>query len=339
MQLRVRITLSFFPVILLFFMSGLSCTHEPVGLNQLDTICFESQVLPLLQNSCGTTGCHDGLSGAEGFDASNYETILRAVDPGYPKKSRLYEVLTNIWGENFMPPDNPLSKENRNIIQVWIAQGALKTTCNSDTSNGNPPENPDTICFVQDILPVFQSGCALINCHDATTHTEGYNLSDYTSIMSNEEGIVPYSPGSSEIFEVITKSNQEERMPPPPWAPLTAKKIENIRTWILDGAPNSDCPQNTCDTLSTISFSNQVFPIIENNCLSCHNSSTPNAGISLNNYQNISSIAEIERNNVSFLVGVINSLPGFAPMPPFGPLDPCSIRTIELWIEQGYENN
>ena len=338
MQLRVRIILPIFPVVFLILSAGLSCTHEPVGLSQMDTVCFESQVLPLLQNSCGTTGCHDGLSGAEGFNASNYETILLAVEPGYPKKSRLYEVLTNIWGENLMPPDNPLPIEDRNLIQIWIAQGALNTTCNSDTGNGNPPVT-DTVCFVQDILPVFQSGCAITNCHDATTHTEGYNLSNYASIMSSEEGIVPSNPGNSKIFEVITKNDAEERMPPPPMSSLTAEQIDNIRTWILDGALNSDCPQNTCDTLSTISFSNQVFPIIENNCLSCHNSSTPSGGFSLDNYQKISSVVEIERNNVSLLVGVINRLSGFAPMPPYSSLDPCSIRTIELWIEQGYENN
>ncbi len=330
------------PVILFVIFSLLfhsSCTHEPVDFSQLDTVCFNSQIMPLIQNSCGITGCHDGVSAEEGFNATSYETILQVVTPGNPKGSKLYHVITDIWSENFMPPDYPLSIVDRNLIQVWIAQGALKTVCDIDTTKGNPSPDPDTICFVQDILPVFISSCATSSCHDAITHSDGYNLSDYISIMSNQEGIVPYSPGSSKIYEVVTENESDDRMPPPPRAALTTGQIEKLRTWILDGAPYSDCPQNICDTLSDISFNNQVFPIIENNCLSCHNSTTANGGVLLNSYQNVKATAETERNGTSLLVGAIRYLNGFSAMPPGNQLNKCSVRTIELWIEQGFQDN
>ncbi len=44
--------------------------------------------------------------------------------PGDPRGSKLYQVLTDVNGENFMPPDHPISKEYRTLIEVWIAQGA-----------------------------------------------------------------------------------------------------------------------------------------------------------------------------------------------------------------------
>lgn len=339
MQFSDRIIIPLSLIFLIYLFLSSACSHESQILDEMDTICFDSQILPLIQNSCGTTGCHDGFSVEEGFNASSYETIIQAVKPGYPKESKLYNVLTSIWGENIMPPDSPLSLDDRNLIRVWIAQGALMTTCNSDTIDETIPDESDTLCFQQDILPVFQSGCAISGCHDAATHTDGYSLSDYASIMSNDEGIVPFNPNSSEIFEVITENDPGDRMPPPPRNALTNDQIENIRTWILNGALNSNCPQNICDTLSVISFSNQVFPVIENNCLSCHNASTTNGGISLSNYQNVKSVIETERDNNSLLIAVINRLPGFSSMPPYNSLYPCDIRIIELWVEQGYENN
>ncbi|MBN2350130.1 MAG: hypothetical protein JXJ22_14925 [Bacteroidales bacterium] len=330
--------------LLLFFslFSGSSCTHEVVNFDQLDTVCFENQILPLIQNSCGTVGCHDAGSGAEGFVAANYASILQAVKPGDPKGSKLYNVITDIWGEHFMPPDNPLPISDRNLIQLWIAQGAMETTCDIDTNGGipGPVTDPfaDSVCFVQDIQPIFQSSCATTDCHDALSHQEDYNLTSYTSIMSSE-GIDPFNPSGSKIYRVITDTDPDDRMPPPPRSALTADQIASMQKWILEGALNSDCPQKNCDTLSIISFSNQVFPFIQNNCLSCHNSTPANGGVLLNNYANVKAAAETLRNGTPLIVGAIRRLNGFSAMPPDYQVDNCSMRIIELWIEQGKQNN
>lgn len=318
---------------------AVSCTHEPeyTGIN--DTICFDTQVLPLIQNSCGISGCHDALTAEEDFIAVNYESILSEVKPGYPSESRLYTVTTDIWGENFMPPDNPLSASQRNIIQIWIAQGAKNTVCDTTGSGGNgDPE--DSVCFVQDILPVFSSSCGTTGCHDAVTHYEGYILTDYPSIMSDAEGIVPSDAEGSKFFEVIVEDNPDDRMPPPPRTALTAGQIAMLRSWIDDGALNSDCPENSCDTLNTISFSGQVFPILQNNCISCHGATSPGGGIALNNYANVVSAVETERSGISILVGSVRHIDGFSAMPKMSnPLDECSIRIIELWVDQGNQDN
>jgi hypothetical protein len=318
---------------------SVSCTHEPEYFGINDTICFDTQVLPLIQNSCGISGCHDALTAEEGFIAVNYESILSEVEPGDPSNSKLYTVTTDIWGENLMPPDNPLSASQRNIIQIWIAQGAKNTVCDTAGSGGNGNLD-DSICFVQDILPIFSSSCGTTGCHDAVTHYDSYNLTDYPSIMSDDEGIIPFDPESSKFFEVITEDDLDDRMPPPPRTALTTEQISMLRSWIEDGALNSDCPENSCDTLNTISFDGQVFPILQNNCLSCHGATSPGGGIALNNYTNVVSAVVTERSGISILVGSVRHADGFSAMPRSGnPLDECSIRTIEIWIEQGNQEN
>lgn len=124
--LKIIIPLTWLPW--LFLASLPSCTHEPENLEGLDTVCFDTQVLPIIQTSCGIAGCHDGSE--EGFLAADYFSIMESVTPGDARASELYKVITDINGENMMPPDRPLTQEQRNIIQVWIAQGAENSQCN-----------------------------------------------------------------------------------------------------------------------------------------------------------------------------------------------------------------
>ena len=338
-------------VLVLIFISALtSCTHDPLFTDSIDTVCFEKQILPILQNSCGISGCHDGFGSAEGFSAANYETVRSYVKPGDVHSSKLYKVITDIWGENMMPPDRPLTLEQRTAIHVWIAQGAMNTTCNDtpvDTSNnGNTGGNTgggiipnDSICFVQDVLPIFNSGCATTNCHDVLTHQEGYNLTSYSSITGRSGSIVPFNPDGSKLYRVVTLSGGDDRMPPSPLPALSSTQIETMRTWIEEGALNSDCPSSTCDTLGTVEFSQQVWPIIQINCVGCHNSSITSGNVNLNGYTQVKTYADLKRSGTSVLIGSIRHLNGFFPMPQNGKLEECNIRQIEVWIEQGEQNN
>ena len=119
-----------YPVLLMvLFMPSLfntSCKHDPQGIDQLDTVCFQTQILPVIQTSCGMSGCHDG---GEEFSLSSYSNIMDLVEPGNAAKSKLYQVITQVNGENFMPPNRPLSKELRTQILIWIEQGATNSTC------------------------------------------------------------------------------------------------------------------------------------------------------------------------------------------------------------------
>lgn len=318
---------------------AVSCTHDPKLINELDAVCYTSEVLPILQGSCGTSGCHSSPGNETSFATNSYQAIMTVVSPGDARGSKLYKVITAIYGENAMPPDQPLTKQQRNTIMVWIEQGAQNVDCSMDTTL-SPPEPPitDNVCFTQDIQPLLLSSCATTGCHDAATAKEGIRLTSYGAIISSEEALVPFNPNKSKIYKVLSEDG-DDRMPPSPNAPLTTEQIEQIRTWIADGALNNSCPDATCDTTSAISFSSTIFPAINKSCVGCHNSNTTNGGINLSNYVTISDVASTMVDGQSLLLGVVKKQSGFIPMPPSGKLNECSIRQLELWIEQGQQNN
>lgn len=90
----------------------------------------------------------------------------------------------------------------------------------------------------------------------------------------------------------------------------------------------------TCDT-TTVSFSAIVFPILDNQCLSCHSGSTPSGNINLEFYEKIEPYATNGR-----LWGAISHQPGYSAMPQGGnQLPDCQLRQIKAWIDQGILNN
>lgn len=104
-----------------------SCTHN-TDITGLPEVCFERDVLSIYANSCAIKGCHDGL-GESGPALDNYDNIRNTVVPGDPNASSSYQAIISQWGQNRMPPDQPISLDNRTMIRVWIEQGALQTDC------------------------------------------------------------------------------------------------------------------------------------------------------------------------------------------------------------------
>jgi hypothetical protein len=54
---------------------------------------------------------------------------MRGIKAGDPNDSEIYKAITKTSGEDKMPPDQPLSADNRTLIRLWIEQGAKETTC------------------------------------------------------------------------------------------------------------------------------------------------------------------------------------------------------------------
>lgn len=85
---------------------------------------------------------------------------------------------------------------------------------------------------------------------------------------------------------------------------------------------NPNCPD-------TISFSNQILPMITNNCASCHDGSNQSL---LSNYGNIQPKAET-------ILKYLNA-DGVPVMPSGGPaLHDTLIQQFDCWISQGKLNN
>ncbi|MDP2337680.1 MAG: c-type cytochrome domain-containing protein [Bacteroidota bacterium] len=139
-----------------------SCSHSGVPADQMPQICFTDQVLPIFQNSCGTSGCHNGNGGESNYVFTNYASIMQAITPGNASKSKAYQAMISTF--QLMPPNNALSTNKRTLIRLWIEQGAKETTCVPPVASSiNPEANLITksgtlwACYDRDIQPILMN--------------------------------------------------------------------------------------------------------------------------------------------------------------------------------------
>ena len=126
----MRFTFSFLTVLILvlsIISITSSCKHEPLGsvnptntvkTNPIDTIqgtsesgwkCntdtvyFQYDVLPILVSSCATSGCHDAVTKADGYQLTDYaNAIKKGISAGRATNSKVYIEIAN----GSMPPSN-----------------------------------------------------------------------------------------------------------------------------------------------------------------------------------------------------------------------------------------
>jgi len=306
-----------------------SCTHD-ARIADMPEICFERDVLPIFKNNCAISGCHDG-GGESRMALDNYVDISHSVVPWNPNSSRTYQTITATWGENRMPPNQPLSLENRTIIRLWIEQGAGLTLCGTTGTDGGGGSSKGTAraCFTRDILPVVVSHCATIGCHDAVSHKEGYVYASYTTIM---KAVTPGNPSGSKLYNVIKFASGENKMPPAGKLQFSGAEIDSIGKWIGYGALNENCGE-VCDTINPVTFSANIWPIMQTTCIGCHTGTSPGGGITLANYTDVKA--------VSTNGSLMNSLrgAGVSKMPKGGSFSACRIRQFEIWVNNGFLNN
>lgn len=301
-----------------------TCTHE-ANISDLPEVCFTADVLPVFQNNCSMSGCHDG-SGESEFSFRTYAEIIKGIIPGNSGESEIYLSLINYRGER-MPPGESLSMENRMMIRVWIDQGAAETTCRDEGRNGLYVSRA---CFSRDILPVIVSHCATSGCHDAVNREEGYNFTNFTGIRNS---VTPGSPNSSKLFEAITESEGEDKMPPAGRPQLTISQIDSIRKWIIYGALDENCGES-CDTINDVTFSATIFPIIQSTCAGCHSGNAPSGNVSLSSFYGVAAVS-----SSGLLLNSLKGTSGVTKMPPSGTLSQCRVRQFEIWVENGHLNN
>lgn len=86
-----------------------------------------------------------------------------------------------------------------------------------------------------------------------------------------------------------------------------------------------------CDTV-IISFDKSIWPIIQNNCISCHNTTAPSGNVDLSTYDKI--IPYVKNGK---LYGSMMHLPGYSPMPSAtSSLTSCELTMVKKWIIGSY---
>lgn len=210
-------------------------------------------------------------------------------------------------------------------------QPVANNTPNDTSGNDDHPCSPDTVYFVNDVLPLILSNCTMSGCHNTMDHADGVTLMDYNSIM-NDGDVTPFKPAKSDLYEVLVDGDPDKQMPYK-LPSLPASDINKVKKWIEQGALNNACTD--CDSSMPMSYVNHIAPIMQSNCNGCHNPGNLSAGVDLSTYSTI-----IISVNNGKLNGVINHLGGFKPMPQNAPkLSNCSIAKIVKWINYGALDN
>jgi ABC-type oligopeptide transport system substrate-binding subunit len=111
-----------FGLVFIFTLFNSSCNHDLEIPSDVPEVSFSKEVLPIFQTGCAISGCHDENTAKDDEIYTNYQNIISSIDPGNPENSKSYKAMTNYF--ETMPPEKPLSSEDRTKIRVWILQGA-----------------------------------------------------------------------------------------------------------------------------------------------------------------------------------------------------------------------
>jgi len=98
--------------------------------------------------------------------------------------------------------------------------------------------------------------------------------------------------------------------------------------------PSSNNNVNDGNPTIPVSFKNDISPIIQNNCISCH-------GIygDLGSYTNLNKYTTSTSGKASELEGRIKGMEGWNKMPQGGSLSQLEINKITQWINEGAKDN
>ena len=97
------------------------------------------------------------------------------------------------------------------------------------------------------VKQIFRTRCA--ECHGPARQEAGINLLDTATYVGADGFVVPGDIDQSTLFDVLTTSDEDRRMPQSPLPALRPDEVETIRQWIAQGAGSlpADVPAVTAD--------------------------------------------------------------------------------------------
>lgn len=194
----------------------LNCNQNQTN-NTLDSVCFNTEILPFFVTNCAQSGCHDSKTRADGYDLSSYQKITsRGIDLKNPSRSKVY---TEMLSEMPPKPAARIPKAKTDRILKWITEGAKNVNCNTavDTTN---------VTFSKTVLPLLETNC--VGCHKSGSASGSVLLDTYAHVkiyVDNKKiwGSMNYSPGYIAM---------------PPTQKLNDCQLKVVQKWIAAGAKN-----------------------------------------------------------------------------------------------------
>jgi hypothetical protein len=192
--------------------------------------CFQREVLPIFNNKCSNTNCHDKSTHKDRWILSRYTdtTIKGTLYRGIQSLSlETFQHGLTLTGDDKMPPEEypQLTSAEIDTIVKWYNEGAQPTTC-----SGNPLVcDTSNVTYSGTIRPIIERNC--IGCHsEATPLNSDTDLSRYDSLYVEAM--------NGELMSSLDHSGYVVAMPQDV-DQLPDCLIRQFRAWVNKGAPNN----------------------------------------------------------------------------------------------------
>lgn len=228
---KLKWLLVILPVVMLILSN---CEHEPLyqyqkididttggtGEPEDTTICFERDILPIIQTNCAkpdssNDGCHDSKRQAEGLVLTTYDGIMKAgIIKGEPYNSKFFNELNT--GKMSGTKYGNLTADQKALIKRWILEGA------KDGKNCPVKCDTATYTFTKAIQPMIGTYC--IGCHSGSTISGNTDLGSYAAIKASAQ--------SGKLLASLKRTSA--------WMPSGGKKLSDcqitqMKKWIDGG--------------------------------------------------------------------------------------------------------
>jgi formylglycine-generating enzyme required for sulfatase activity len=203
----------------------------------------------------------------------------------------------------------------------------------------------EKVDFVKQVKPLLEGSCT--HCHGAKEDKGDFRMHTLEDIKKGNEngpGLVAGDLKKSAIYSTLLLDVEDDMVMPPKKEGLLEKsQIEVIKTWIEQGA---EWPAGVVlEQTPRIKFEKHIQPILEQNCVSCHNADKAKGDWIITTKKEAFESGENAPNIVPFDLkqSAIYHLTALGAdeddlMPPKksgGPLSKEDINYLKLWIEQG----
>jgi|JI6StandDraft_1071083.scaffolds.fasta_scaffold02355_7 formylglycine-generating enzyme required for sulfatase activity/mono/diheme cytochrome c family protein len=208
-----------------------------------------------------------------------------------------------------------------------------------------PAAAADKVDFTQQVKPILEAACT--HCHGAEKDKGDFRLHTKEDMIKGNEngpGMTAGDLKKSAIYTTLLLPHDDDMVMPPEKEGLLDKtQIDVIKGWIEQGA---EWPAGvTLEVKPRIDFVKHIQPILEQNCVSCHNPEKDKGDWILSTKKQALETGENAPNIVAFDLkkSAIYHLTTLAEdeddlMPPKksgGPLKKEEIAMLKGWIEQG----
>jgi uncharacterized membrane protein len=184
-----------------------------------DTVCFNTEVLPLYVSYCGSSGCHNDASRQKGVILTSYSRITNGIRSKNPSSSDYYTII----GDEMPPRGRPqLSNEQKNVILKWINQGALNTNCvnSCDTTK---------FAYSDPVVTLLTNNCN--GCHGTKPGSGNVYLGDFASAKAY------ISSNKTAFLNAINHTSTVVSKRMPPGNKLQDCQIGQFTRWVEKGFP------------------------------------------------------------------------------------------------------